>query len=109
MPEAQTAGDLSRSLITGHISHQFDVALHAAIKSSIESMAELREAVCDCVGHLRATDMGPAQMILTMKACTRESSRRYRPEGDEYPGCNPDLLMDQIIKWAIIEYYKTVS
>lgn len=72
-------------------------------------MAELHDAVRDCVRSLREADVGPVQMILAMKACALDSASRYRPEDDEYPACNVDLLIDHIVKWSIVEYYKSVS
>jgi hypothetical protein len=104
---------IARENVATHISREttryFDIALHSAISSSIDSMENLHTAVCDCVGALRGAEVGPVQMILAMKACAIDSGRRYRPEGDEYPASNVDLLMDQIVKWAIAEYYRTLS
>jgi hypothetical protein len=103
---------VARSNFAAHVSpettHNFDIALHDAVRSSIESMAELRAAVCECVRSLREADVGPVHMILAMKACALDSAGRYHPENDEYPACNVDLLMDQIVRWAIVEYYKKV-
>ena len=45
----------------------FQVALHDVVKSSALSMADLRECVKACVSTLRDTDVGPAQMIISMK------------------------------------------
>jgi hypothetical protein len=72
-------------------------------------MTELRSAVCDCVDALREAEVGPVQMILAMKACALDSAKRYSPSGDEIPASNVDLLLEQIVKWAIIEYYKSNS
>jgi len=103
----------ARETIASHVSREttrhFDVALHGAALSSLESMTELRAAVCDCVDALRVADVGPVQMILAMKACAIDSARRYSPAGDEYPASNVDTLLEQIVKWAIIEYYETIS
>ena len=103
----------ARETVASHISHEtkrhFDVALHSAISSSLQSMTELRSAVCDCVDALRDADIGPVQMILAMKACALDSARRYSPAGDEIPASNVDLLMEKIVKWAIIEYYEASS
>jgi hypothetical protein len=103
----------ARATLASHLSPEttrlFDIALHDAAASSIESMLDLREAVCDCVEVLRNADVGPVQMILAMKACAIDSRGRYNPEGDEYTVSNVDLLLEQIVKWAIIEYYRTVS
>jgi len=103
----------ARETVSSHISiettHHFDVALHGAAKTSLESMAELRQAVFDCVDCLRDADVGPVRMILAMKACALDSSGRYRPAGDEYPASNVDMLMDQIVRWSIIKYYDSIA
>jgi|SRR5438105_332342 len=102
---------VARETVASHLSsdttRQFDVALHAAAASSLDSMTELRNAVCNCVTCLKNADIGPVQMILAMKACALDSSKRYSPEGDGYPASNVDMLVDHIVRWAIIEYYKT--
>jgi len=105
---------IARANIASHISPettlQFDVALHDAVTSSIESMAELHDAVCDCVKSLREADVGPVQMILAMKACALDSAGRYHPpQDDEDPGSNVDVLLDHIVRWSIVEYYKNAS
>ena len=103
----------ARETVASHISHEtkrhFDVALHSAVSSSMQSMTELRSAVCHCVDALRDADIGPVQMILAMKACALDSAKRYSPTGDEHPASNVDLLLEQIVRWAIIEYYQTGS
>lgn len=83
----------------------FQVALHDVVRSSALSMAELRKCVRACVSTLRATNVGPAQMIISMKACAKEGTRRYPQILNEHELSNADFLMDQIIKWAIVEYY----
>ena len=83
----------------------FQVALHDVVRSSAVSMAELRECVKACVSSLRDTNVGPAQMIITMKACAKEGTRRYPQILSEHELTNADFLMEQIIKWAIVEYY----
>jgi hypothetical protein len=104
---------IARATIASHISsettHHFDIALHDAVTSSVESMAELHDAVCECVRALRLGDVGPVQMILAMKACAHDSATRYHPEPDEFPASNVDLLIDHIVRWSIVEYYKTVK
>ena len=69
------------------------------------SMADLRECVKACARSLRDSDIGPAQMIISMKACARESNKRYPAALNEHDLSNADFLMEHIIKWAIIEYY----
>lgn len=103
----------ARETVASHLSREttrhFDVALHSAAVTSAESMTELRVAVCDCVDVLKGAHIGPVQMILAMKVCALDSSRRYSSNADDYPASNVDFLIDQIVRWAIIEYYKTVS
>jgi hypothetical protein len=84
----------------------FQVALHDVVRSSALSMAELRECVRACVSTLRDTKVGPAQMIISMKACAKEGTRRFPQVLNEHELSNADFLMDQIIKWSIVEYYK---
>lgn len=83
----------------------FQVALHDVVRSSAVSMADLRACVKACVSTMRDTEVGPAQMIITMKACAKEGTRRYPQILNEHELTNADFLMDQIIKWAIVEYY----
>jgi hypothetical protein len=84
----------------------FQVALHDVVRSSALSMAELRECVKACVCFLRESQIGPAQMIISMKACAKEGNRRYPMVLNEHELSNADFLMEQIIKWSIVEYYR---
>jgi len=92
--------------ISAESTRNLDLALHVAAASSAQSMVTLRKCVCDCVNNMKASDLGAVQMILTIKACAKGSSVRYRPLGDEYPTSNIDLLLDEIVKWSIIEFYR---
>ncbi len=83
----------------------FQLALHDVVRSSAVSMAELRGCVNACAASLRDTNVGPAQMIITIKACAKEGTRRYPQILSEHELTNADFLMEQIIKWAIVEYY----
>jgi len=44
-------------------------------------------------------------MILSMKACARAGKNRGQ-SNRERETANADFLMDVIVKWAIIEYYR---
>ncbi len=105
MPETRLTTATKPSFIPDETARLFHVALHDVIRSSAESMADLRVCVKACVCSLRETNVGPAQMIITMKACAKESTRRYPPVAREHAVSNADFLMELIIKWAIIEYY----
>jgi hypothetical protein len=104
---------IARANIASHVSmetaHEFDLALHDAIPSSLETMVELQRTVCECVRSLRAANVGPVQMILAMKACAIDSAGRYKADNDDYPATTVDLLIDQIIRWSIAEYYRPFS
>ena len=69
-------------------------------------MHDLRECVKACVASLRDRGIGPAQMIISMKACARESSRRYPTHLNAHELSNAEFLMEQIIRWSIVEYYR---
>ncbi|HJP59767.1 MAG TPA: hypothetical protein VJ865_07200 [Gemmatimonadaceae bacterium] len=103
----------ARYNIASHVSietaREFDLALHAAIPSSLATMVELQRTVRECVKSLKAANVSPVQMILAMKACALDSAGRYRLDSDEYPATTVDLLMEQIIRWSIAEYYQSVS
>jgi hypothetical protein len=104
MPDLRSASATKPFPLPDETARLFHVALNDAVKSSVESMAELRTCVKACVCCLRDTNVGPAQMIITMKACARESTKRYPPPS-VHAVSNADFLMEQIIRWAIIEYY----
>lgn len=87
-------------------SRQFGTALHGAVRGSLETMQDLRECLNPCVAYLRDSGVGPVQMILTIKATAKESALRSHALGDEFAVANANLLMEQIVKWAILEYYK---
>ena len=107
MPELQTQRIPALASISTDSTRNFDLALHVAAAGSAESMLALRECVCDCVENMRASGVGAVQMILTIKACAKGSALRYRPLGDEIPRSSVDLLLDEIVKWSIIEFYRT--
>jgi hypothetical protein len=107
MPEmrpAPTRAPLPSS-VPDETARLFHVALHDVIRSSAISMADLRECVKACTRSLRESSLGPAEMIISMKACAREGNKRYPTALNEHELSNADFLMEHIIKWAIIEYY----
>jgi hypothetical protein len=84
----------------------FGVALHEAVRTSLQSMDDLHDCIKPCVRFLHAAGVGPAQMILTIKDCVRQSALSRRALGHEFAVANADQLMEQIVKWAIVEYYR---
>jgi len=109
MSEMQTARANIASHVSQETTHQFDVALHDAVTTSIKSMTVLHDAVNDCVRSLRGGNVDPVQMILAMKACALDSAGRYHSANDAFPISNVDMLMDQIVRWSIAEYYNNAS
>lgn len=87
-------------------SRDFGVALHDAVSSSGASMDELHQCLTPCVDFLRASGLGPVEMILSIKACARDHAKERQAAGDEFAVANANMLMEQIVKWAIIEYYR---
>lgn len=109
MSQMQIARATVANCISLERTQHFDVALHDAIVTSAEKMADLHVAVTDCVDSLKHANVGPVQMVLAIKACALDSAIRYHPKHDRYPASNVDMLMDQIVKWAITEYYRNDS
>lgn len=105
MQVVRTVSNTQPSQIPEQTARQFQVALHDVVRSSAISMADLRECVKGCVRNLRDSSVGPAEMIITMKACIREGNKRYPKVLREHELSNGDFLMEHIIKWSIIEYY----
>jgi hypothetical protein len=70
-------------------------------------MEELHDCLTPCVDFLRASGLGPVQMILSIKACTRDHAKERQANGDEFAMANANMLMEQIVKWAIVEYYRS--
>jgi hypothetical protein len=85
----------------------FGDALKCAVRSSVESMNELHDKLTPCVDFLRRSGVGPVQMILSIKACAIQHALESQASGDELALTNAHLLMEQIVKWAIIEYYRS--
>jgi hypothetical protein len=107
MPDTQSATATKPYPVPDATAQSFQLALHEVVRSSAVSMRELRECVNACVCCLKDSDIGPAQMIISMKACAKASTRRYPTHLNEHELSNADFLMEQIIRWSIVEYYKT--
>jgi hypothetical protein len=102
----QTNGNISPVKIHPEVSRDYGAALQDAAASSVTSMDLLHDSLRPCVDFLRAAGIGPVQMILSIKACTKEHARANQALGDEFAMGNANLLMEQIVKWAIAEYYE---
>lgn len=106
MPDTQSATATRPYPVPDAAAQPFQLALREVVRSSTVSMRELHECVNACVCSLRDRDIGPAQMIISMKACARQSTTRYPTQLNEHELSNADFLMEQIIRWSIVEYYK---
>ena len=106
MPDTQSATATRPYPVPDATAQPFQLALHEVVRSSTVSMRELRECVNACVVCLRDRNIGPAQMIISMKACAKQSTTRYPTQLNEHELSNADFLMEQIIRWSIVEYYK---
>ncbi len=53
--------------------------------------------------------MGPAEVLITLKAYVRHTARTHPPLGQAGSSWAADALMDEITKWAIVEFYKNES
>ena len=105
-PAKQPAKQTLPYPLPAQASREFGTALHDTVRDSIESMQELRQCLKPCVDFLRESGVGPVQMILTIKASAKESAARNHALGDEFAVANASMLMEQIVKWAIVEYYR---
>jgi hypothetical protein len=85
----------------------FGDALECAARSSVESMDKLHDKLTPCVDFLRRSGLGPVQMILSIKACAMQHALESQASGNDLALGNVDLLMEQIVKWAILEYYRS--
>jgi hypothetical protein len=47
------------------------------------------------------------QMILSIKACAIEHALESQASGNDLALVEVNMLMEQIVKWAIIEYYRS--
>jgi hypothetical protein len=101
----QQAENIRPVPIQADASRHFGVALQDALASSIDSMDELHYRLTPCVTSLRNAGIGPVQMILSIKACARDHARASQALGDEFAIGNANMLMEQIVKWAIAEYF----
>ena len=87
-------------------SDSFEDALRLAVRANAKSMEELHLAIALCVSGLRMEGMECEAALLTMKACVKHFARKHSHTGSPeilYSG----LLMDQIVRWSIVEFYRS--
>lgn len=81
-------------------------ALEGAVRTHDSSMRELRAAVEACVAELHAQGMPPEAVLVTMRAFTRHAAILHPPPGYAPSSWAADALMDQIIQWSILAYFR---
>jgi hypothetical protein len=82
----------------------FETALTHAARQNTQSMDALHQAIKACVLGLRAEGMQCEAAMLTIKSCVRHIARKHSIDG-MYNVAGSDLLMEQIVRWTITEFY----
>jgi hypothetical protein len=82
----------------------FESALRHAARANARSMNDLHDSISKCMASLRADGMQCEAALLTMKAFIRELGLKHKRTGSE-DMAHTELLMDQIIRWCIAEFY----
>jgi hypothetical protein len=96
-------------LFTQPTDHAFVDALAHAARDNTKSMVALHEAVAECVAALKAEGMECEAAMLTMKAYTRHTAFIHRESGSDASIWSADLLVSEIARWSIMEFYKAVD
>lgn len=85
-----------------------DALAHAA-RDNAESMVNLHDAVAICVAALKAEGMQCEAALLTMKAYTRHIAYLHREPAMDRSAWSADLLIGEIARWSIVEFYREVD
>lgn len=85
-----------------------DALTHAA-RDNAKSMVALHQAVAGCVAALKAEGMECEAALLTMKAYTRHTAYHHRESGSDVSMWSADLLVSEIARWSIMEFYRGVD
>ena len=87
-----------------HAADDFESALTLAARQNAHSMDNLHDAIKACVVELRTDGMQCEAVILTIKSCVKHIARKHSVHG-EYSVAGSDLLLEQIVRWSILEFY----
>jgi hypothetical protein len=98
--------DPGRVSFAAEISDRFARALQAAVRRHDETMRELRSALCACVGELKGRGMPSEQVLAVIKEHVRTTAITHPPGGQGGSRAAADHLMDDIVHWCIVEYYR---
>jgi cell division protein ZapA (FtsZ GTPase activity inhibitor) len=102
---ASSGSRVRRPRLSSGALRRLDIALRLAGPDGDEAgIAELRDAVCEQVMHLRAQGEPPERVLVEIKREIQEAQTRVNtPRGDE-----PALrtLTDQVVRWCIDAYYR---
>jgi hypothetical protein len=69
---------------------------HSAYAAERAALGPLHQKVCDVVDELKATDMTPEHVILTVKGIAFEAMM----------GPLANLLVERMVKWCLEQYFK---
>lgn len=104
MPNTQPARHEEPFFNHAGTADDFESALKDAARANAVSMENLHQAIIACVTGLRADGMQCEAALLTIKACVRHTARKHCNEV-AYNVAGSDYLMDQIVRWSIVEFY----
>lgn len=85
---------------------QINEALANAANDNVNSMIELDAAVGSCAYALRAEGMKCEAALLTIKAYVKHAAQLQRGRNADGNIWAIDLLMENIGRWSITEFYK---
>jgi len=104
MPEMQGARHAEPFFELAETGTGFEAALRNAVRTNAISMNDLHRSITKCVVSLRDEGMQCEAVLLTMKAFINELAARHTRTGPERM-LHLDMLMDQIVRWCISDYY----
>ena len=82
----------------------FEDALRHAVRANSRSMNALHDSIGKCMVSLRSDGMECEAALLTMKAFIRDLALKHQRVGSEEM-VHTDMLMDQIVRWCISDFY----
>lgn len=86
----------------------FEDALRNAVRENEVSMDHLHDTIRVCIDSLRSDGMQCEAALLTMKAFVKESCLKHRRRGSTEM-VHSDLLMDQVVRWCISDFYEDAN
>jgi hypothetical protein len=101
---ASPASSTRRPRLSSGALRRLDIALRLAGPGDAAGVAELRDAVCEQVVHLRGQGEPPERVLVEIKREIQEAQTRVNaPRGDDTA---LRCLTDQVVRWCIEAYYR---